>query len=161
MDPKAKTNVLIEELDDETLVYDLDRHRAHCLNPTAAFLLQAADGTRDEAELARMASEHFGHPATEEVVALGLERLRRAKLVEWDGTPGHPEGISRRKAIRRLATVGLTLPAIITIVSPLAAQAGTNIPLGACALGTVGRCCTNGKLCVLKRGKYRCAGAGC
>jgi hypothetical protein len=162
MDPKAITNILVEELPDETLVYDLDRHRAHCLNPTAAFLLQTADGTKPVAELARMASVRFGEAATEEVISLGLERLQRARLVEWDTAPALPDGISRRQAIRRLAAVGLAVPAVMTIVSPLAAQGGTTIAIGDCALATVGRCCVNNKLCIQnKRGQFACSEPGC
>jgi hypothetical protein len=33
-----KKNLIIDELADEVLVYDLDRHKAHCLNRTAALV---------------------------------------------------------------------------------------------------------------------------
>ena len=162
MDPKAKNNVLVEELPDETLVYDLDRHRAHCLNPTAAFLLGAADGTRDIPELARLSGEEFDAPASEEVVRLGLERLQRARLLEWDEPGVVPEGVTRRQALRKLATLGIAIPAVMTVVSPLAAQGGSTIAIGDCALATFGRCCTNNKLCIqTKRGDYKCADPGC
>ena len=37
--PKARTDgLLVEEMDGETLVYDLDTHGAHCLNPAAALV---------------------------------------------------------------------------------------------------------------------------
>ncbi len=70
MNPVAKKNILVEELPDETLVYDLDRHRAHCLNPTAAFLLAQANGERDLEDLSRMAEAEFRDNTTAEVVQL-------------------------------------------------------------------------------------------
>ena len=162
MDPKAKTNILVEEMADETLVYDLDRHRAHTLNATAAFLLGAADGTRSEAELAELASEEFGSPATEEVVRLGLQRLERASLLEWGGNIEIPEGVTRRQAIRRLALVGILVPTVMTVITPLPGQAATNIPLTACSLANAGKCCTNNKLCIqTRRGDYKCQGPPC
>jgi hypothetical protein len=37
--PRARRDELVvEELDDETLVYDLERHKARCLNHTAALV---------------------------------------------------------------------------------------------------------------------------
>ena len=37
--PKARQEQLtVRELPDETVVYDLARHKAHCLNPTAALI---------------------------------------------------------------------------------------------------------------------------
>ena len=123
MNPVAKKNILVEELPDETLVYDLDRHRAHCLNPTAAFLLTQANGERDLEDLSRLAEAEFGENTTAEVVQLGMERLQRARLVEWEGADTPETGISRKDAIRRLALVGLVLPAVMTIVTPFPAQA--------------------------------------
>lgn len=163
MNPVAKKNILVEELPDETLVYDLDRHRAHCLNPTAAFLLTQADGERDLHELASLAEAEFGENTSEEVVHLGMERLQRARLVEWEGA-GTPEtGISRKDAIRRLALVGLVLPAVMTIVTPFPAQAATGITPGECRKsgGGTGQCCTNSKLCIVSGKNGACAGGLC
>ncbi|HJZ82776.1 MAG TPA: PqqD family peptide modification chaperone [Pyrinomonadaceae bacterium] len=43
--PRARSeNLVIRELDDETLVYDMERDEAHCLNQTAALVWQRCDG---------------------------------------------------------------------------------------------------------------------
>jgi hypothetical protein len=162
MNPRAKANLLIEELPEETLVYDVDEHRAHCLNPTAAFLLEQADGTRDEVELARLASEAYGETASVEVIQVGLERLARSGLVEWHGESPAPSGPSRREVLRKLATVGLAIPAVMTILSPTAASAGTGLSPSACAtLQDVGGCCTNDKFCIQTKRGVECKGARC
>lgn len=162
MDPKAISNVLVEEVDDETLVYDLDRHRAHCLNPTAAFLFRSADGTRDPAALAELAEAELGASTSVEVVNLGLDRLRRAGLVEWDDAPAKATGLSRRQVVKRLAAVGVLLPTVLTLVSPTPAQAATGLPQSSCDIQNVGVCCSNSKICVQdRRGNFRCAGPKC
>ncbi len=163
MNPIAKPNLLVEELPGETLVYDLDRHRAHCLNLLAAFLLSRSDGKRDAGELARSASRELGIPLCEEVVEVGLAGLARARLVDWEPGPGADVSVSRRRALGRMALVGVALPTILTLVAPEAAQAVTLIPSSQCGAATVGRCCTNRQLCRRAGAShnYRCNGAAC
>ena len=43
--PAARTSgLVVRELAEETLVYDEERHRAHCLNRTAALVWRHCDG---------------------------------------------------------------------------------------------------------------------
>ncbi len=43
--PLARKNeLIIQELPEELLVYDLARHKAHCLNKTSAFIWKHCDG---------------------------------------------------------------------------------------------------------------------
>ncbi len=49
--PRARQDELVvEELSDETLVYDLKRHKANCLNRTAALVWQDCDGQTSVAQ---------------------------------------------------------------------------------------------------------------
>ena len=83
MNPHARTeSLLVEELSEETLVYDEERHKAHCLNPTAAFVWHHCDGQTSVSELARLLEDELGIPANEEVVWLALDRLERVHLLE-------------------------------------------------------------------------------
>jgi hypothetical protein len=51
--PKARTaDLVINDLTDEVLVYDLKRDKAHCLNPTAAAVWKLCDGKSSAAEIA-------------------------------------------------------------------------------------------------------------
>ena len=74
MKPRTRPNLLVEELPDETLVYDLDRHRGHCLNRHAALLLAHADGERDVSELAKILERSLGEPVSSGVWADGFRR---------------------------------------------------------------------------------------
>ena len=41
LNPIARSNgLVVQEMPDEVLVYDLDSNKAHCLNETAAFRLE-------------------------------------------------------------------------------------------------------------------------
>jgi hypothetical protein len=50
--PMARTaGLVVEELDGEVLIYDVERHRAHCLNKASAMVWRACDGSRAVPEL--------------------------------------------------------------------------------------------------------------
>ena len=81
--PRARQDELVvEELRDETLVYDLERHKARCLNPTAALVWRHCDGQTSVAEVAALLEEQSATPADESVVWMALDRLSRAHLIE-------------------------------------------------------------------------------
>ena len=70
----------------------------------------------------------------EEVVWLGLSQLSKLNLLQEQMAPSAgPERITRRELGRRLGAVAaLTLPVIVSVVAPTAAQAATGgLPNGA------------------------------
>ena len=160
-----ETGLIVQEVADETLVYDLERHKAHCLNPTAAAVWRLCNGKRDEAALARLLEKDLGTPAAEDVVRLALRDLARARLLEEpvaaDG------GLSRRRLIQRIGAA-VALPLVVSIVSPTAAQAAScrlTLPVSPAACNAsnpdaLGCCCTNGRICA-NLGGGGCNGARC
>ena len=77
--PQARTtDLLIEVLRDETLVYDLRRHRAHCLNRAAALVWKHCDGRTTVAATATILDEALRLSAGEALVRTGLDQLTRA-----------------------------------------------------------------------------------
>lgn len=128
MMPQAREDgLLVQELPDETLVYDLTRHRAHCLNRTAAVVWRHCDGQTTVEEMARLLQNELNIPAGVEVVWLALDRLRRAHLLrQWMTPPAGVARCSRREVMRKLGLVGglsLLLPAVVSIIAPTAAEA--------------------------------------
>ena len=135
--PRARQDELVvEELQDETLVYDLERHKARCLNRTAALVWRHCDGQTSVAEVAALLEEQSATPADESVVWMALDRLSRAHLLSEPVTlPAERARYSRRemlRTLRRVAGISLLLPVIESIVSPLAAAQASCISLGAC-----------------------------
>src|SRR5438874_13569480 len=106
--PQArKDELLIHELGDETLIYDLQRHRAHSLNSSAALVWRYCDGSTRPSDMAARLQQELGLPADEEVVWFALRRLQRAHLLQEK--VGHSPSTaqpSRRELMRRLGMVG-------------------------------------------------------
>ncbi len=135
--PIARENELVvEQLPDETLVYDLKRHKARCLNRTSALVWQHCDGRTTVAEVAALLERQLKIPADEAVVWLALDRLGRAHLLSEPVTlPADRAQYSRRevlRTLRRVAGISLLLPVIETIVAPRAAAQASCVASNAC-----------------------------
>ena len=134
MNPQArKDRLVIEELPEETLIYDEERHKAHCLNRTAAFVWSRCDGHTSVAGLAKALEDELGIPAGGETVRLALDRLGRAHLLEQQerAESGSPR-YSRRHVVRTLAKLGFAVPMVVSIVSPRSAQAASCLTQAQC-----------------------------
>jgi len=132
MFPKARQERLTTcVLPDETLVYDHERQKGHCLNATAAMVWRHCDGGTSLDELARhVAAEHgaISVMAAAEVVGLALEQLGRRHLLEQAPALMPLERrIGRRDALRRLAYV-VSLPLVMTVATKAAAQSISGVP---------------------------------
>jgi hypothetical protein len=142
MKPRARSDELIvSEVEDEVLVYDLKRDRAHCLNRTSAFVWRHCDGEATVAELTALLRRELEAPVDERAVWLALDQLGRANLLrERLASPAHATDISRRAFVRKagVSLVGgaILLPAVTSIRAPVAAQAGTPITPAQCASRT-------------------------
>ncbi len=122
--------LLVRELNDETLVYDLHRHKAHCLNSTAALIWKYCDGQTSESDIARIIEGEQGTPVDPDVVRFGLLQLRRTHLLEQQ-IPQTPVGteLSRRDLIKRLgAAAAVALPLVTSVLAPRAVEAATCLP---------------------------------
>ena len=123
--------LVIDDLPDEVLVYDLERHKAHCLNHTAALVWRACDGESSPAEIAARLRTELGVPYSSElsddVVLLALNQLEKFHLLEQpEALPAQFAVLSRRQMVRRLGlAAAVAVPVITSIVAPTAVQAAT------------------------------------
>ncbi len=167
--PRARQDELVvEELPDETLIYDLKRHKANCLNRTAALVWRHCDGQTSVAEVAALLEEQLATPTDEAVVWMALDRLGRAHLLSEPVTlPANRAQYSRRevlRTLRRAAGISLLLPVVSSIFAPrAAAQASCVTATGCtstsqpCSLLPIcrqpGKCCRKqGPSCAVKNG---------
>jgi hypothetical protein len=125
MKPAARrTGLVVRELPGELIVYDLDRHQAHCLNRTAASVFRGADGTRSLDDLGALLGDGFGHAEREAAIRMALDQLASAQLLEPRSALEPSGGLSRRSALRRAGLgAALLLPAIASVVAPTPAEA--------------------------------------
>lgn len=141
--PRARRDgLLVEEMPGEVLVYDLETHRAHCLNGTAALVWRSCDGETPLAEIARRVERELGTKDGDALVSLALARLSRAKLLADRVT----KRVTRRAFARRLALTTALLPAVSSVLAPTPAQAATGCVTGMCKASDVGVSCC-GALC--------------
>ena len=160
-EPSARVDgLIIQPLPpDEVLVYDIQRHQAHCLNRPAALVWQGCDGQTSVAEIAEWLQSEMGidsREAAESAVWVALDRLSRSHLIQEPVTPqALAQGISRREFVRRAsAALGtlVALPVVSTVKAATAQAARSCIPPGKCDASTVGRCCNNGRRCAFVGG---------
>ena len=119
--PRARHDgIIIRELDDETLVYDTEADKAHCLNRTASVVWKQCDGITTAREAAKSLSRVLGVSIGEDVIWLAVKQLRRFQLVELGAKS---PSLSRRSLVLKYAPLALALPVIISINAPTPAQA--------------------------------------
>jgi Coenzyme PQQ synthesis protein D (PqqD) len=142
--PEARMSDLVtQELQDELLVYDQNRHKAHCLNSTAALIWKHCDGQTSVSEMAGKLQHETQVTVDEEVVWLGLKQLADCHLLQGRLTPpGGKTAIPRREAVRRIGLASaLAIPVIMSITAPEAHAQASCLARGfACTSNT--QCCS-------------------
>lgn len=132
--PRARNDQLIvKEVRDDVLVYDLKTYKAHCLNDTVARVWRSCDGRRTVADIAQRLEKDLKSPVHAEVIWLALDQLEKFNLLT-SHTPkpkGMPQ-ISRRALIRAGISGAVLLPLIVTISAPTALAAGSPITQATC-----------------------------
>jgi Coenzyme PQQ synthesis protein D (PqqD) len=164
--PRArKDKLIIKELPDETLVYDLESDKAHCLNATAARVWKHCDGTTSVGEIAASLNDGIATEPNEDVVWLALDQLEEFQLLSQSITkPMRLAGISRRQLMRTLGfTAALSIPLISSIIVPTAVQAASCTAINNrdndCPCTTSAQCtsgCCRAGLLVCKSGGGSC-----
>jgi len=153
-----REGLLFQAIDDEVIVCDTERHKAHCLNRTAALVWEQCDGQTPVAEVARRLARELEAPVDQTAIWLAVEQLGKARLLV--DTPRHPTGLSRRELLKRLGVAAaLAVPLVTTIRAPVAAQgascASADEHCGPSAGGLP--CCGDLKCCEILAGIHLCS----
>jgi len=125
--PRARSEQLItQELEDEVLIYDLERRKAHCLNEASAFVWKHCDGKTTLGEMTRSLGKKLAAPIDDDVILLALNQLRRFHLLkEEESLSLGTIKVSRRALVRKYLPAALVLPVILSIGAPTAVQAAS------------------------------------
>ena len=139
--PRARSrDLVVQEMTDETLIYDLIANEAHCLNKTAAFVWSRCSGIASVSDIAKSIEVRFGHPVDLDFVRLAISQLNDRRLLSEGGLNGAAL-TSRREAIRKIGQASvIAIPMIASIVAP------PN------ALGSISCACTNPASCLSQAG---------
>lgn len=149
-----RDGLVIQEMPEEVLVYDLDTNKAHCLNQTAAFVWKACDGTRSVGEINQLMKREYGAQVSEEMVWLAIDLLSKDNLLE-QRVETKFNGLSRREVIKKVGlTTVVALPVVALLTFPKVALSvvcpapicGPYSPCGVagtqCCRGTCADVCT-------------------
>jgi hypothetical protein len=161
--PKARTALLvIQELAEETLVFDQARQKAHCLNRTTSLVWRHCDGRTPVYDLARWIERELAIASGEPVVRLALEQLASRHLLEGIIDRGSAaQRRYRRELLKQMAAAAVVLPIILTVAAPRANAAGSQV---SCTGKVDGTGCGTGLICCGGRcssGQFICNGACC
>lgn len=121
-----QTGLVIQEVTDEVLVYDLDLDKAHCLNSSAAFVWKCCDGKNSILDIVRQFESDGRGKVTEDFVWLGIDKLIENGLLQNEVSPK----FHRRSRRQVLKTIGMAsvvaLPIIASLVNPRKSYADVN-----------------------------------
>jgi hypothetical protein len=147
--PSARSNGLVgQRLEGEVLVYDTERHAAHCLNQNAALIWEHCDGKRTASQLSEILQSANGSPAAtskekDDLVWIALDQLDKSRLLEGPVIrPEKIDGMTRRQLMKAAGIAALiAVPVVSTIVAPTSAQASTCAASGqSCTISA--ECCS-------------------
>src|SRR6476620_725537 len=83
--PRArKEGLVVQEMPDELLIYDLVRNKAHCLNQTAALVWKRCDGKTSVKQMVRLLEKETESPVDEAVVWMAFDQLAEAHLLQGE-----------------------------------------------------------------------------
>lgn len=159
-----KANIVVQDLENEVLIYDLNINKAFCLNQTAGLVYQLCDGKRTVAEISDLMSKELKILVSEDFVWLALDGLRKDNLLKnANELANHFGGLTRREAVKRVGLASMVmLPLISSVVAPNAAMAasGGSALFGTCIVN-VPNSCAPGLSCIFGCIGGNCSGPAC
>ena len=132
-----KSGLVVQEVPDEVLVYDLESNKAHCLNQSAALIWRSCDGNNSVSEIAKLVEAQAGGKVTEDFVWLAIDQLSENNLLEKQIASTFA-GQSRREVIKKIGLASMVaIPVIASLVAPQSALAAQS-----CNCNNPGQCGT-------------------
>jgi hypothetical protein len=143
--PKSRSKeIVVQNLNRETLVYDLVSNKALCLNETSMLIWQMCDGENSISDIVQDLSRRLKRTISEDLVRLAIDQLKKENLLEnSEEIQIELAGLSRREMIRQAGLASAAaLPVISALVAPSAAMALSSCsnPGGAAPTTLVGIC---------------------
>jgi hypothetical protein len=122
-----KQGLVVQEMPDEVLIYDLDTNKAHCLNKTAAFVWKSCDGKNSIADITKSFESGFGSPVKEDLVWFAIEQLNDKNLLSESLMTNVTKGQTRREVIKKIGFASvIALPIVASISAPTSVMASAS-----------------------------------
>jgi len=142
-----KDKLVVRELGDEVLVYDLTRNKAFCLNKLARAVWKASDGQKSVTRIADDLSTELGATIDDEAVWSAVDQLGRDHLLEYCITrQGSGSLVTRRQQLKSLGrAAAIAGPVVAALAVPKGAAAASCV--NTCNAANVSRPCCSGGTC--------------
>ncbi|MEZ5345355.1 MAG: PqqD family protein [Pyrinomonadaceae bacterium] len=139
--PISRTSdLVIQNLENELLVYDLRTNKAHQLNETMSLIWTNCNGKTTVSALLGILEERFGKNLDEDLVEFALSELDGKDLFSQPlGTQFSK--VSRRDVAFKYAPMAIALPIVLSLIAPTAVQAQSCVQPGQ-PCNTEQDCCT-------------------
>lgn len=148
-------NVVVQELDKESLIYDLVTDKAFALNETSTIVYQACDGSTSFDEL----KKQTGY--TDDLIYFALDGLNKENLLEAGTYQSPLARLSRRQIIKRIGLAStVALPVVAGIIAPAAVNAQSCRVPGGAPPGSAAACgiFNPDPSCPINAGNFCCTG---
>jgi hypothetical protein len=118
-------DIVIQELENEVLIYDLSKNKAFCLNQTSSIVWLECDGKKSVAEISQTLRKKLKLNFSEDLVWLALNQFKKDDLLEDNDDFITPfDGLNRREIVKRIGFASLVaLPIIVSVIAPSAVHA--------------------------------------
>ena len=149
--PKARSaQLVVQELPNEVLLYDLELDKAYCLNETARFVWKNCDGSKSVKDITELAQKQFDSSVSEEFIWLAINELSDKSLLEHKVSTARTP--NRREAIRKIGLGAMVaLPVISMLAVPqnalAAVSCGCTVPSNCFATSCPSTTNCNGTVC--------------
>jgi hypothetical protein len=150
--PNVIPGLLTHHLDGQVVAYDARHDRVHLLDATTGCVLNLlSEKAWTEEDLMAEMKARIGVSTSRDLLALSIEELTKADLVENSSAGVRLDDVTRREAVRRVAAAGIAaalIPSVLTLTPSTAhAQGSTcagssNLPSG-CSCSGNGNCASN------------------
>lgn len=141
-----QNGIVVQEMPDEVLVYDLDSNKAHCLNQSAALVWKSCNGSNSVTDIVKQFESNGAGKVTEDFVWLAIDQLNENGLLQHDVAPRF-QGQSRRQVLKTIGLASMVaLPVIASLVAP---QNALGVVSCSCTThgGCAGRACPSTTNC--------------
>ncbi len=139
-------NLVVKELPNELLIYDLEKNKAFCLNETARLIMDECDGKTSIGDAVASLNRKLKSNLSEEMIWMVVEQFKKSNFLKGDyEIPIETTKVTRRKILQSAATLGIALPIVTSLVAPTAAHAQSGCPGNGqpCQINGGGECCEN------------------
>lgn len=131
--PLAKhDDLVVQEIGDEILIYDLKTNKALCLNQISAIVWKNCNGKNSITQIGNLASVELKTLISEALVEFTIEQIEQNGLLnQSESIQTQFAKLSRREAVRRIGFSGVVaLPIITAFIAPTSANAQSGACLG-------------------------------